>query len=70
MNQVLRSVVARGGKATVFVPADSAMALVLRHRFEVAPALGELQALCAEDKLPPTPSSSKPSSGKAATDAW
>ena len=69
-SKVLRSVVARGGKATVFVPADSAMALVLRHRFEVAPALGELQALCAEDKLPPTPSSSKPSSGKAATDAW
>jgi hypothetical protein len=57
-NKVLRSVAAQDGKATVFVPADSAMALVLRHRFEVAPALGELRALCAECR-PPTPSSSK-----------
>ena len=63
-NKVLRSVAAQGGKATVFVPADSAMALVLRHRFEVAPALGELRALCAEDRSPSTPST-----GKAATDA-
>ena len=63
-NKVLRSVMAQGGKATVFVPADSAMALVLRHRFEVAPSLGELRALCAEDRSPPTPFS-----GKAATDA-
>ena len=55
-NKVLRSVAAKGGKATVFVPADSAMALVLRHRFEVAPALGELRALCAEDRSPSTPS--------------
>ena len=55
-NKVLRSVAAQGGKATVFVPADSAMALVLRHRFEVAPALGELRALCAEDRSPSTPS--------------
>ena len=59
LNMVLRSVVAHGGKATVYVPADSAMALVLRHRFEVVPALGELQALCAGKGLPPTPSSGK-----------
>ena len=58
--KVLRSAAAQGGKATVLVPADSAMALVLRHRFETVPALGELRALCAEDRSP------KPSSGKAA----
>ena len=63
-NTVLRSVAAQGGKATVFIPADSAMALVLRHRFEVAPSLGELRALCAEERSPPAPSSVK-----AATDA-
>jgi len=63
-NKVLRSVAAQGGKATVFVPADSAMALVLRHRFEVAPALGELRALCAEERPQPTPPS-----GNAATAA-
>jgi hypothetical protein len=56
-NKVLRKVAARGGKATVFVPTDSAMALVLRHRFEEAPSLGELRALCAENRSPPTPSS-------------
>ena len=55
---------AQGGKATVFVPADSAMALVLRQRFEVAPALGELRALCAEERPQPTPPS-----GNAATAA-
>ena len=54
-NKVLRSVAAEGGKATVFVPADSAMALVLRHRFEVTPALGELRALCADERSPPAP---------------
>ena len=59
LNMVLRSVVSQGGKATVYVPADSAMALVLRHRFKVVPALGELQALCAGKGLPPTPSSGK-----------
>ena len=63
-NKVLRKVAAQGGKATVFVPTDSAMALVLRHRFEVVPSLRELRALCAEKRSPPTPSS-----GKAATDA-
>jgi len=64
-NKVLRSVAAQGGKATVFVPADSAMALVLRHRFEEAPSLGELRALCAENRSAPTPSSGL----AAATDA-
>jgi hypothetical protein len=44
-NKVLRKVAK--GKATVYVPADAAIALVLRHRWRTAPTLDELRELCA-----------------------
>jgi hypothetical protein len=44
--KVLREV-RRGEEAIVFVPADAAMALVLRHGFEAPPSIEALCALCA-----------------------
>ena len=45
-NKVLRAAANSAG-AAVFVPADAAMALVLRHGFETPPTLAELQVICA-----------------------
>ena len=47
-NKVLRAV--RRGQATVLVPADAAMSLVLRRRLKTAPSMDELRALCSTEK--------------------
>jgi hypothetical protein len=44
-NKVLRAVASSGGK-TIYVPADAAMALVLRHRLVETPSVAELQTIC------------------------
>ena len=49
-NKVLRAVATGDAGALNFVPADAAMALVLRHRLSTAPSVTELSRLCA---LPP-----------------
>ena len=50
-DKVLRAVQRCG--AEVLIPADAAMALVLRHDLQVAPPLHELQALLARGSEPP-----------------
>jgi len=59
-NKVLREA-RRGVDATVFVPADAAMAMVLRHGLEAPPEISELQALCAPPTRPELPPAQAPS---------
>jgi hypothetical protein len=44
-NKVLRTVASSSGE-TVYVPADAAMALVLRHRLVAPPPIAELRTIC------------------------
>ena len=45
-NNVLRAVASSSGE-TIYVPADAAMALVLRHRLVAPPPIAELRRICA-----------------------
>jgi hypothetical protein len=45
-NKVLRTVASSNGE-TVYVPADAAMMLVLRHRLVAPPSIAELRRICA-----------------------
>jgi hypothetical protein len=45
-NTVLRTVASSSGE-TIYVPADAAMALVLRHRLVTPPPIAELRITCA-----------------------
>ena len=45
-NKVLRAVASSSGE-TIYVPADAAMALVLRHRLVTPPPIAELRTICA-----------------------
>jgi hypothetical protein len=45
-NKVLRAVASSSGE-TIYVPADAAMALVLRHRLVAPPPIAELRMICA-----------------------
>jgi hypothetical protein len=53
-NKVLREV-RRGVDATVFVPADAAMAMVLRHGLDAPPEISALRAMCAPPPRPEVP---------------
>ena len=44
-NKVLRAVASSSGE-TIYVPADAAMALVLRHRLVAPPPIAELRRIC------------------------